>query len=935
MSYSPRASYRIQFNKDFTFRDAKKIIEYLSELGISHLYASPVFKAREGSGHGYDVVDPNQLNPELGADKDFDLLQASLQKAGMGWIQDVVPNHMAFDKHNTMLMDVLENGPDSEYFDYFDFEWDHHYNNLRGKILAPFLGDFYAECLERQEIQLSYGKEGLSVAYYEHRFPVRLESYYRVFSHDLMRLQKTLKSTDPDYLKLLGIFYAIKNLSPSQAGEEREHQIQFVKTLLWELYQSSIPIKEFFDANITRFNGDKGDPSSFDLLDELLSEQFYRLAFWKVGTEEINYRRFFNINELISVRMHDDKVFRHLHKMIASMIENGLFHGLRIDHIDGLLDPTQYLQRLRQAFPDLYLLVEKILDFEKVPEFWPIQGTSGYEFLNALNGLFIKRENEQPIKKIYHKIIQTDIHFDRLVHDKKRLIVGKHMAGDIDNLAHLLARISNQTRYGSDFTLYGLRRALVEVAAWFPVYRTYISDREFRETDKKIILDTVEKSKKELPDFDHEFDFIRDVLLLDAPSSTGEQDKQLWLTFVHRFQQITGPLMAKGFEDTVLYLYHKLISLNEVGGNPEKFGTSRIEFHYFNKSRAATWPHAMSTTATHDTKRGEDVRARLNVISEVPDEWERHVRHWMKNNRKLKTKDSHGALVPDRNDEYFLYQTLLGTLPVHEKIDPIYIDRIKNYLLKAVREAKVHSAWLDPDIEYENGFISFLEKLLTGSKDNRFLDDFIPLAEKIAFYGRWNSISQTVLKMTCPGVPDFYQGTELFDFSLVDPDNRRPVDFAIRSRMLAKIKQHEKKPSAEWLNELMQDEIGAAKMFVIRQCLQVREQHKELFYSGTYIPLEVGGLNKNHIVAFARKWQEQWALVIVPRFFTALIEPQEYPTGPELWQDTHIILSGKQEWVDNLSKRPVKTDSVLHISEIFDRFPVAILTGEEENGSSR
>lgn len=925
MKTIPTATYRLQFNPEFTFRDAEKIVTYLNDLGVSCLYASPIFQARSGSMHGYDVVNPNRLNPELGSEDEFEALLTQTKTLNLTWLQDIVPNHMAFDASNEMLMDILEHGPHSQYFDFFDFTWEHPYSSMQGRLLAPFLGEFYATCLENGELQLKYQKSGLSVHYYDHRYPIRMNSYLRVFTHNLDQLRNELSPTHPDFVKLLGIFYAMKNISTDQALEERYGQVNFIKTMLWELYSSNDTIRGFVDNNITFFNGTPGDPASFNALDELLNEQFYRLAFWKVGTEEINYRRFFNINELISVRVEYERVFAKTHELLSRLIAEHHIDGLRIDHVDGLYDPTQYLKRLRRSFPHIYLLVEKILDFEKCPEFWPIEGTTGYEFLNKVNGVFCNRENQYKMQKIYTRLVKLQHSFPELVHNKKLHIVGRHMAGDVDNLAQVLAQISSQTRYGSDFTLYGLRRALVEVLAWFPVYRTYITRTEFREIDRTIIEDTLKKCERSLPDFVHEYGFIRKILLLENADQLDDQDRELWLHFIMRFQQLTGPLMAKGFEDTVLYNYFQFISQNEVGGDPETFGTSHIEFHYFNKNRFAEWPHAMNSTSTHDTKRGEDVRARINVLSELPDEWGNHIRLWRKLNKKHKVRQERRGM-PDRNDEYFLYQTLVGTFPTWGQNDETYRQRIKDYIIKAVREAKVHTAWLEPENEYETAFLTFIDRILEPHKDNAFLKEFIPFQQKMAFYGRFNSLSQVLLKMTSPGVPDFYQGTELWDLNLVDPDNRRPVDYDKRKRLLSGLKKRAAKDKTALARELLWDTEGACKLYVIHQTLQVRKEQPDVYQKGAYIPLEVDGLYKHNVIAFARHWEQSWTITVVPRFLTSLVDVDQAPIG-EVWEDTHIVLPERLSLTDHFTGQRFEPEHTLLLGDLFRDFCVGLLSG--------
>lgn len=492
----PTSTYRIQFHAGFPFEAAKQIVAYLADLGISDLYASPIFKARAGSTHGYDIVDPTLLNPELGSQEEFELLVSELQKHEMGWLQDIVPNHMAYDSQNKLLMDVLENGSDSESFDFFDIEWNHAYEDIRGRVLAPLLGDFYGRCLENREIQLSYDEIGLSINYYSLKLPVRVESYARFITQNLGGLARSLGRHHPDFVKLLGILYIVKNIPVEAKGKERYDQVEFVKGLFWELYDQNQEVQEFVDSNVEFFNGQEGQPDSFNLLDNLLSEQFYRLAFWKVGAEEINYRRFFTVNELISLKIEEPKVFHKTHSLIGQLIEEGKITGLRIDHIDGLYDPTQYLERLREKMGDVYITVEKILELEEeLSDIWPIEGTSGYDFMNYVNGVFCRCETEQRLQKIYTRFTELNQLYKELVVEKKKLIIERNLAGDLENLALSLKRVAGQTRQGSDFTLNGLQRALVEVLALFPVYRTYISPQGLTDADRKQVNQVIKKLK--------------------------------------------------------------------------------------------------------------------------------------------------------------------------------------------------------------------------------------------------------------------------------------------------------------------------------------------------------------------------------------------------------------------------------------------------------
>jgi (1->4)-alpha-D-glucan 1-alpha-D-glucosylmutase len=936
MMQIPLATYRIQFHAGFTFKDTQAIVPYLAELGISDLYASPIFTARKGSTHGYDVVDPQAINSELGGMDGLEELLKGLKKQAIGWIQDIVPNHMAFNSQNEVLMDVLENGSDSRFHDFFDISWEHPYDNMRGRVLAPFLGKFYGDCLESGELQLRYEESGLSVNYYDLKFPLRIESYNGVLTYDLARLREKLGRDDPDFVKLLGILYALKYIPSGEDGRERYDQIAFIKRMMWELWNDSPEVRQFIEDNIQFINGEPGNPESYNVLDGILSDQFYRLSYWKVGNEELNYRRFFTVNDLISLRVEDQKVFDTVHQLPLQLIQDGKINGLRIDHIDGLYNPAEYLSRLREHVPDAYLVVEKILEEnEELPLNWSIQGTTGYDYMTKVNNLFCQQENESEFDTIYFAFVGRATAYESLVDENKRMMIGKHLAGDIDNLAHLLKQLSSRHRYASDFTMYGLKRALVEVLTMFPVYRTYISPEGSRKADQECMTRVLAEAQEKTPNSLNELYFIEKFLLLDFDDSLTDEDKDLWLHFLMRLQQYTGPLMAKGVEDTVMYIYNRLISLNEVGSNPGHFGISVDDFHAFNQDRCAQWPHAMNATATHDTKRGEDVRARLNVLSEIPQEWETQVRNWHQMNAAQKTCVE-GIDAPDRNDEYFLYQTLVGSFPFTEDEYPQFVDRLKEYLIKAIREAKVHTNWLRPDDEYENALIHFAEALLKDPEGS-FMQEFRPFQRKIQHYGICNSLSQTLLKFTSPGVPDLYQGSELWDLSMVDPDNRRPVDFERRSEYLKKIKTRSKKNLAALIKELLQSpEDGRLKLFLIHRLLQVRRTHSELFQRGNYQKLTVLGSLKPHVVAFTRELGETQMMVIAPRLLTTLVKEGEYPMGEQVWHETRILQppGAALVWQNALTGETIEGEDTLWLKEMLSQFPVAVLVSASESAKA-
>lgn len=924
----PRATYRIQLHHAFGFQKAKEIISYLSVLGVSHIYASPIFKARKKSMHGYDIVDPNQINPELGSQEDFVALAKEVKGAGMFWLQDIVPNHMAIDSDNAMLMDVFENGGDSAYAAFFDIDWDHMYENMRGRMLVPLLGSFYAEALERGEIRLIYNEKGFSIQYYDLILPLKVGSYNTVLGSNIEGLEQRLTNGSVVFIKLLGIINLFKSLAACDGDRAQSAQMRHAKTMLWELYQGNSEVKAYIDENLSFLNGRKDDPASYDNLDALISEQLYRLSFWKVASEEINYRRFFTINELISVRVEDSGVFEKTHQLILNMVSQGYFDALRVDHIDGLYDPARYLEKLKGKTGDTYVIVEKILGpQERLSGEWAVQGTTGYDFLNYVNGVLCNPSHLKKFQHIYQRFTGFDDDYEKFLAEKKRNIISKHLAGNIDNLAHELKDISGKDRYGRDITLYGLRRALVEVMAFFPIYRTYINQESIEKEDALIIKAAIEKAKENLSGFSYEIDFIRKFLLLEFDHLTGEEDKKRWVDFVMNFQQYTGPLMAKGLEDTVFYIFNRLISLNEVGGSSERFGLPLKDFHDFNQKRAHALPHTLNATATHDTKRGEDARARINVLSELPDEWAMQLRKWHFVNAKKKAK-AKGHAMPDENDEYFIYQALIGSMPFEDCECDSFVDRMKDYIVKAVREAKRHTAWIKPDTEYEKACVEFIASLLSKTGDNLFLRDFLPFQHKIAYFGILNSLAQTILKMTCPGIPDFYQGTELWDFSFVDPDNRRPVDFQKRLAMLKYIQEGEQKNLLSFIAELLaRKEDGRIKMLLVYRLLKARKQYAELFQSSVYQPLAVEGSRKENIIAFTLTSQKDQAMVIVPRHFYSLVKEDELPFGEVVWGDTAIELpkDSAVKYEDLITGQVIMPQGKLFVSQSFLHFPGAVL----------
>ncbi len=924
------ATYRIQFCPAFPFTEAKKIVNYLHNLGISHLYASPIFQARKGSTHGYDIVDPNRINKELGGETEFRALVALLKVQNMGWIQDIVPNHMAYDWQNEMLMDVLESGQDSDFIDYFDINWDHTYANIKGRILAPFLGDFYNECLERGEIKLNYDQQGLSISYYTLRLPLNINSYISFFTSNLDQLKRKIGREDSNYISFLAALYSLKNLPSKVDVMERRDQLAFAKQMLWELYRTSPTIKNHIDTLIYSWNGEIGLPSSFDHLDYLLDEQYFNLSFWKVGAEEINYRRFFTINELISVKVEDEAVLDQTHYLIFRMLKQDLIQGIRIDHIDGLYEPVGYLHYIRRVAPvDTYIVVEKILEVdEDLPLTWPIQGTSGYEVLNQINGLLCQQKHMEAFTQIYQDFTRLNVSEQEVIEASKRLIIDRNLAGDIDNLAFLLKQSGSHHRSANDLTLYSLKKALIEVLVSFPIYRVYATlEGTLNPADQDYVKFAIAKAKESAPILDKELSFIERILLLQHDAQLLESGQFQWIHFARRFQQLSAPLMAKGAEDTAFYRYNRLIALNEVGGNLGNFGICLADFHNFNQKRQAHWPTAMSTTSTHDTKRGEDARARLQVLSELPEEWATQVHAWNQLNH-VQERQRKIRQVPDRNDEYMLYQTLVGSFPFSLDELPEFTQRVKDYFIKAMREAKRHSAWLRPDVHYEAGALSFVDTIL--HPNHPFLASFLSFQAKIQHYGLFNALAQLLLKLTVPGVPDIYQGSELWDLSMVDPDNRRPVDYAQRITYLDAIQQQSGDGCTLLHNLIDSAPDGRIKLYILWRTLQVRRQYPELFHQGDYLPLTVVGSAQEQGVAFARSYGKLTAITVVPRFLTRLVTPGQWPLGA-VWDDTRVDLpkSFGSTWLNVFSGQIVTVKQGLKCAEVFSHCPVALLIPAE------
>ncbi len=980
----PFATYRLQFNKNFRFEDASRLVPYLHTLGISHCYASPILKARVGSPHGYDIIDHNQLNPEIGTEEDLQRLTAELKDHGMGLLLDTVPNHMGVGHgDNPWWQDVLQNGRASAYADFFDIDWEPLKPELHNKVLIPILGGPYGEDLEAGKIKAVFENGKFIVKYFDKTLPIDPQTFPLIFapSWTFQQRNKTRDAAPTELETLINTFGRLPANYVTDPAEVRRRQNEMPGLLedLQRLINSSREAQSQI-ANATKvLNGTATDCHSFDALHDLLEKQAYRLAFWRVSGEEINYRRFFDINDLVGLRMENPRVFAATHKLLRRFLAEGLVSGLRIDHPDGLLDPLQYFMRVQRLYaasrclgaeptlptasdgteldvhgvfaqPEtadlqrpLYLLIEKILEpGENQPADWPVDGTVGYDFANLVNGVLIDGRNERFFTNFYFRVIDGSVSADKLIYESKKLVMRRALASEVNVLTHILDEISNQNRRARDYTRGVLREAIRETIACFPVYRTYIDERgHVSETDRRYIEQAIECAKRQNGTLaPAAFDFLRTILLLEANGDdTTIYGYRRKLYFTLKFQQLTGPVMAKGLEDTACYVYNRFISVNEVGGTPAVFAVPVSEFHRGNQKRAEHWPASMLASSTHDTKRSEDVRARLDVLSEMPRTWAAQVMKWRRVNRMRKAELPDGRIVPDSNEEYLLYQTLVGAWPLqmnteNQRLE--FLGRIQQYMEKAVHEAKVNLSWLNPNSDYVSGINTFLERILSPiyrGKPNLFWDSMQKLLSQVMYFGCINSLSQTLLKLTCPGVPDVYQGQELWDFSLVDPDNRRPVDFDSRRRALdGLVSRAHTEPLSDISRELLGHyRDGRIKLWVTMRTLDFRRHQRDLFRLGDYRPLEVSRGKEEHAVAFARTHNGEVAIAAVPRLSLTLMKGREEPPVGAVWGDSELSLP-QQAFGRQL--RNIFTDEVfpagktLLCREVFASFPVALFAVE-------
>lgn len=938
----PRATYRLQFNADFTFEHAAALIDYLHELGISDVYTSPLFRPRSGSTHGYDTVDYNQFNPVLGGPEGFDVLTQALQERQMGLLLDIVPNHMGVNTENAWWFDVLKHGPSSRYAHYFDIDWRPINRALDDKVLLPVLGDHYGRILESGELKLVYWHGDFYLHYYEHQFPLTPESYVTI----LRQAHEALGEVDEwVHLELLSIITALEHLPPyriqlDSALQTRRREQTVVRWRLLGLFDNNEAFREAIQRALEHLNGTPDDPTSFDTLDDILSGQPYRLSYWRVAADEINYRRFFDINDMAAIRIEDFDVFEDSHRLALRLLAEGKASGLRIDHPDGLWNPPAYFLRLQEEYIlarlalrmeggeaqrsvindqlremsaiqshasdwPLYVLAEKILsETEPLPYTWAVYGTTGYDFMTAVNNLFVNSDNEAAFDALYEEFLGESVPtFADLTDRTKKLVMSEALTSEIDARSAELARIVEQNRRYRGFTRNSIAYGLSEIIAGLPIYRTYITGpADITERDRQYIENAVHKAKRRNPLTPTGlFDFLRDTLLMANLQDFQETDRARLREFVMKFQQITGPVMAKSVEDTAFYIYNRLVSLNEVGGHPEQFGAPVTAFHQRNTERA--FPHTMLATSTHDTKRSEDVRARINVLSEMPDEWRRVILLWREINAPARTY-LEGEAAPALNDEYLLYQTLLGAYPDEADDLDAFIERIIAYMHKAVNEAKVNSNWINQNGPYLQAIDHFVRHIL---HDEAFRAAFLPFQERVAFFGRFNSLAQVTLKLTSPGMPDLYQGNELWDFSLVDPDNRRPVDFDKRRSLLADLIERGDTDRLQLARDLTADLTqGALKLYLTQRVLRFRGEHETLFREGDYLALSAAGAKAEHLCAFLRvaeldNNEADVMLVMVPRLTLGLTGGEmRHPQGETVWGDTHLVLPDALPPLENI-----------------------------------
>ncbi|KEO71960.1 malto-oligosyltrehalose synthase [Anditalea andensis] len=880
---TPVSTYRLQLSPEYTFKDFKHIIDYLHRFQISTIYSAPFFTSMEGSTHGYDVVDPMTINPAIGDLVQFRAIGKELKEKNIGWLQDIVPNHMANSPVNPWLFSIYEHGPSSPYYRFFDIDWTH--KEWDGKVMTPFLGNPLEKVLEANELQVVIKEDGLWFQYYDNYYPLSVPSYAYILA---------METSGTEWKEKL------KNDDPRKWPEQKS---AFFK----ELHDQSEAKKRLLQT-LESIN------SSQQLLMEILELQYYKPVYWKESERKINFRRFFTINDLICLRIEDKEVFDTYHVFIHQLIKEGLITGLRIDHIDGLYDPKGYLDNLHQLIgQDFYIVIEKILEAdEKLPKDWKTQGTSGYDFLAFINNLYTDSNNKRIFQQEYEKFKPEYADYPALVYEKKQYILNENMGGELNNLWSMLDSFG---LLPADMNRESGFNAFSTYLSSFPIYRVYPDSFPLTDSQKEVVHEAFESAVREEPYRKNDLKYFRSLFLGEA-----DGNKSHMMAFLKRCQQFTGPLAAKGVEDTTFYLYNKLISHNEVGDSPEVFGIGIEEFHTLMEQRLKESPLTMNDTSTHDTKRGEDARMRLNVLSEMPDEWFSKVSEWQKINQTVRKKSN----VPDQNEEYFIYQALIGAMPFGSKLDNDFIPRTNAFLQKALREAKEHTNWSDPNAEFEKDVAQFVEDIL---EHKAFRDSFDPFCHKTAFFGVVNSLGQSLIKMTVPGIPDIYQGTELWDLSYVDPDNRRAVDYELRNQYLKEFEDYSQNAESDYLTNLMSDySSGKIKMFTLFQTLKARNQHPRFFTEAAYVPLTLSPDFANKVISFVRHFEGTWYLVAAPLNVTSLSTVDHFALG-EFWGQGYLNLPdhAPTEWVNLFTGEELGSNGQLKLSSLFKGFPVALL----------
>jgi (1->4)-alpha-D-glucan 1-alpha-D-glucosylmutase len=935
----PRATYRLQLHGEFTFRDATRLLPYLAALGVSHVYCSPYLRARPGSKHGYDIIDHDSLNPEIGTREDFDAFVAEMRRLGLAQVMDIVPNHMGVLAADTAWwQDLLENGPSSTLADFFDIDWRPPAEYLVNRVLLPVLGNHYGIELAGGKLQLAFEPEtgSFAVTYFQHRLPIDPGEYPRILAWAVRELEGG--SSHPHQAQALrSVMEAFGRLprrheSARARTDERNVGKEVAKGRLAQLARANCVVADAIHRAVENLNGRADDPASFDALHDLLERQAFRLAYWRVAQDDINYRRFFDINDLAALRQENPAVFDATHRFILRLVRDGAVDALRIDHPDGLYDPRAYFEKLQeQCGRPTYVVVEKIVaPFENLPEDWAVHGTTGYRFANVVNGLFVDTAAEARLTRTYEAFIGDSISFADVARRARFIILRSALASELTVLTSRLARIARADRNTRDFTFTTLREGLAEVISAFPVYRTYI-DEQVRPEDRRYIDWAIARARNESRAADVSvFDFLRDALTCELPVRSPALAASV-RDFARRFQQLTSPVMAKGVEDTAFYVYNRLASLNDVGGDPGEFGFPPARFHKASSHRARHWPHTMLATSTHDNKRSEDVRARIDAISEMVPQWRLQLRRWSRVNFERKVEVD-GVLAPSRNAEYLLYQTLLGSFPagpVSPQDLAAYAERIAAYMTKASREGKQRTSWANVNAAYEAATTQFVRALLEDRPGNAFLEDLRAAVRPVAWTGFLNGLSMATVKLTSPGVPDIYQGNETWDFSLVDPDNRRPVDYERRQAMLEELSGLREPLEGALADMLARLEDGRAKMYVILRLLQLRREREALFRDAGYTPVRPTGEHARHLIAFARRHGGDSAITVAPRLVAGMgVRPPQLPCGA-IWGTTRLDLGFLKDGAVlrdalTLTQHTVQ-DGGLDLSTVLAHFPVAVL----------